>query len=302
MSTLYRETALSVYRWITRAQRARLVRSFERDGSFPACVLFYHRISDTTKNAWTMTSRNFERQIDWISKYTNPVSLDDIRESQISAIRSKRMVGITFDDGYGENCDIAMPLLLQKKIPVTYFVSTHFVESGEPFPHDIEAGVPLRPNTIAEIKRMAADGVEIGAHSHTHIDLGQNISSQRLKIEVHDVRKKLQDWTGQSVNYFAFPIGLQKNISQSAIDAVMDAGFKCFTSAAGGMNFPGQCASHLQRIHADPGMAAVKNWLTFDPRKVGKPSPILFKSQANTAIPSSTSVAPLLGCSLVKSH
>ncbi len=286
MSMIHREIGLSLYRWATARLRSKIFDSFENREMFPALILFYHRVATHSMNAWSIQKRNFERQLDWISKQASPVSLDEIRESQLLGIRKKPMVGITFDDGYSENCEHAIPALMERGIPFTYFVSTHFVESGEPFPHDLARGVPLRPNTIQEIQNMANLGVEIGAHSHTHANFGRQMSDAERRIEITDVRKRLQDWTGQSIDYFAFPLGLKKNISQEAIDVVFESGFKCFVSAAGGMNFPGQNPNHLQRIHGDPGMAAIKNWLTFDPRKIRSKNPFEYEFR----IPSPRSV------------
>ncbi len=158
--------------------------------------------------------------------------------------------------------------LVERKIPCNYFVSTHFVETGDPFPHDLASGQSFRPNSISDIASMASNGITIGAHSHTHPDFGQEMSDHQLRTEIHDVRKKLQDWSQQPVYYFAFPFGLAKNITQRAIDYVFDDGFDCFVSAAGGHNWPGFDANHLQRVHGDPGMAAVANWLTLDPRNL----------------------------------
>ena len=283
MLGLRREIALSLYRWATRAERARLVRSFEHDCAFPACILFYHRVANHTMNDWSIPVRNFQNQMDWILNNAAPASLDEIRQSQLQGHRTKPMVGVTFDDGYSENCKFAIPLLLERKIPMTYFVSTHFVESGEPYPHDVAQGKALRPNSIAEVKRMAAAGVVIGSHSHSHVDFGQRLSRKQLQTEIADARKKLQDWTGQSVDYFAFPFGLKTNMTQSSIDAVFEAGHTCFVSAAGGFNLPDGHADHLQRIHGDPGFAAFQNWLTFDPRKVFRPSPIHFERRKPNA-------------------
>ncbi len=48
------------------------------------------------------------------------------------------------------------------------------------------------------------------------------------------------------------------------------------------MNFPGQNPNHLQRIHGDPGMAAMKNWLTFDPRKIRAKNPFEYQFRIPT--------------------
>ena len=243
---------------------------------FPAFVLFYHRIATHTLNEWSIGKKNFERHLDWVSQRALMVSLDEIRASQLEGTRPKPMVAITIDDGYGENSEHAIPALVERNIPCHYFVSTHFVETGEPFPHDLSRGAPLRPNSIEELRRYVELGVEIGAHSHSHVNFGRPLSDAELRFEITDVRKRLQDWTGQSIDYFAFPYGLKQNISQQAIDVIFESGYKCFLSAAGGVNWPGHEANHLQRIHGDPGMAALKNWLTYDPRKMHASTPFEF--------------------------
>ncbi len=274
MQTLYRELGLLIYRWATGRSRTTLRETFASERMFPALVVFYHRVAIHSMNSWSIEQRNFERHLDWIVANAVPVSLDCIRESQMSGKREKPMVAVTFDDGYSENCEYAIPALIQRRIPCTYFVTTHNVETGTPFRHDSDRGVPLRPNTVDEIRNMAKMGIDIGAHSHTHVNFGQHLSDDELRREIPDVRKRLQDWTGQPIDYFAFPFGLKRNISQEAIDKVFESGFKCFVSAAGGMNYPGQCANHLQRFHGDPGMASFKNWLTYDPRKFRAKNPI----------------------------
>lgn len=273
MSTIQREIGLSLYRWATGRMRSKLAGTMADQRMFPAFVLFYHRVATHSLNDWSIGKKNFERHLDWISKRIRMVSLDEIRASQLEGTRSTPMVAITIDDGYGENSEHAIPALMERNIPCHYFVSTHFVETGEPFPHDVSRGVPLRPNSIEELQRFVQLGVEIGAHSHTHINFGRRLSNSELRVEITDVRKRLQDWTGQSIDYFAFPYGLKQNISQQAIDVIFESGFKCFLSAAGGVNWPGKEAGHLQRIHGDPGMAALKNWLTYDPRKIHATTP-----------------------------
>lgn len=273
MNGISRELALTLYRVATGLERSRMTSEFARQQNYPACILFYHRVSNRWMNDWSISNRNFRQHLLWLSKNSMPSSLDEVFQTQSIGRRNKPMVAITFDDGYSENARFAIPQLLELQIPATYFVSTHFVQSGDPFPHDMAAGRPLKPNTISEIKEFANQGIQIGAHSHTHVDFGQSLSQQQLRTEITDVRKRLQDWTGQSIDYFAFPYGLSKNFSQEAVDVVFESGFKCFMSAAGGYNWPGQHIGHLQRIHGDPGAAAMKNWLTIDPRKLHCPSP-----------------------------
>ena len=60
-------------------------------------------------------------------------------------------MSVTFDDGYAENCDFAIPLLVREKIPCTYFVASRHVLEGLPFPHDLTLGQRIPPNTLEEL-------------------------------------------------------------------------------------------------------------------------------------------------------
>jgi peptidoglycan/xylan/chitin deacetylase (PgdA/CDA1 family) len=276
MPPLLRETALQAYLHMTWRHRQSLTRRFSNQKSFPGAVLFYHRVADHFLNDWSISNKNFVRHLDWLEEHFDFISLEETVTSQQLGSRERPTVHLTFDDGYADNMTGALPELIRRGIPTTYFVTTQFVEEQLPFPHDVAIGQPLAPNTIDDVRCLADAGIVIGAHSHSHIDLGKPLSRAVLVREIVDVRKKLQDWTGQSIDYFAFPFGLPGNIVQSAIDVVFEAGYKVFVSAAGGFNFPGDDYRHLQRIHADPGMAALINWLTFDPRKTMRPSPIRY--------------------------
>ncbi len=292
-----REVALHAYLHLTWKHRRNLRNRFQARNAFPGAILFYHRVANAHRNDWSISHANFRKHLDWLADRFAFVTLEDMHNSQLLGERDRPTVHITFDDGYAENRVFAIPELLRRAIPTTYFVSTKYVEQQKPFPHDVACGVPLAPNTIEDIQSFADAGITIGAHSDSHVDFGQNLSRLELRREIVDVRKKLQDWTCQSIDYFAFPYGLPHNISQAAIDMVFEAGFKAFTSAAGGYNLPGADHRHLQRIHGDPGMASLRNWLTFDPRKTMRPSPIQYQHPPNpsTAANSKTIREPECG-------
>jgi len=290
-----RELLLNLYRWISTIPRWQRRCWFESEGQAPSVVLYYHRVANDYPNPWTITRENFAAHLDWFAANFQFVSLDEIVRSQESGTRSKCAVHITFDDGYGENCQWAIPELVTRRIPVTYFTSTDFVESGAPFPHDVERGIPLRPNSIEEVRQMADQGIVIGGHTASHISLGQILPRQVLDREIRDVRKKLQDWTGTSVDYFAFPYGGPEHITQPAIDMIFESGYMAFVSACGGYNFPGKDSFHIQRIHGDPGMAALKNWLTFDSRKLQRRCPIQYEMPHDYGLEHSKDITSIQG-------
>jgi peptidoglycan/xylan/chitin deacetylase (PgdA/CDA1 family) len=115
---------------------------------------------------------------------------------------------------------------------------------------------------------MIDHGVEIGAHTRTHCDLGAIFDPVRLHDEVVGARDDLQAELGIRIRYFAYPYGMRPNLSREVFQLAHDADYEAACSAYGGLNFPGDDAFHIQRLHGDLSMARFKNNLTFDPRKL----------------------------------
>jgi peptidoglycan/xylan/chitin deacetylase (PgdA/CDA1 family) len=245
-----------------RAETARTAQQSE-----PVRILFYHRIADEHPNVWTLSTRMFARQIHWLRTRFDVVSLAEAQARIASGRNRVPTACITFDDGYADNMRFAIPLLICHRIPFSYFVSTDHVLRGECFPHDVATGQPLAPNTLGELRGMAAAGVEIGGHTRSHADLGK-LAAKELAEEISGSKFELEDALDCDVRYFAFPFGLHENMSSEAFQIALDAGYDGACSAYGGYNFPADHPFHLRRFHADPEFIRFKNWLTIDPRKV----------------------------------
>ncbi len=261
--TCCRSLLLHAYYYGTWPARTLRNRRDSAAGRAPVPILFYHRVADDCANSWTISNRDFERQIRWLSRRFEIVPLKEVqRRIGGHAAPSKRLaVSITFDDGHADNCQRAIPLLIKHRIPCTYFVTVDHIVSGEPFASD-----GCAPNTVEQIRAMAAAGIEIGLHTASHADLGAIRDRQTLRYETVDAMRRLEDIVQRKVRYFAFPYGQYVNMSSAAFQMAREAGFEAVCSAYGGYNFPGDDPFHLQRIHADPGMIRVKNRVTIDPR------------------------------------
>ncbi len=256
----YYSTALYRWHWLQLAIQ---------DGRAPMIVLFYHRVADEHPNPWTISNANFAQQVDWISQRFDMVSLEEMQRRG-RGHSTRPAVSITFDDGYAENCESAIPLLIKNRIPCTYFATLRNIVAGDPFPHDAAIGRPQRPNTIEQLRAMAAAGVEIGCHTRTHLDLGTTIDVETIRDEVVASRDELAERIGRPVRYFAFPFGMHVNLNSQVFQLAQDAGYEAVCSAYGGYNFPGDDPFHLQRIHGDPQFVRLRNDLTVDPRKLCK--------------------------------
>jgi peptidoglycan/xylan/chitin deacetylase (PgdA/CDA1 family) len=246
--------------WITRTLAAR-----QRT---PIISLFYHRIADDAATEWTMPERTFIDQVTWLRQNFELISMEEVQRRLRSGVNTRPALHITFDDGYADNCRAAIPWLIKERIPCTYFVTMENIMDGRPFAHDLKLGLNLRPNSLDEIRAMAAAGIEIGAHTYCHPDLGKVTDPVELNREIVTARHELQDALGRDVRYFAFPFGQYANLSCRAFELAARSGYEGVCSAYGGYNFPGDDAFHVQRIPTVCEMLRMKNWLNADHRKL----------------------------------
>jgi peptidoglycan/xylan/chitin deacetylase (PgdA/CDA1 family) len=270
MTTLlspWKSSVLGAYYYATLPARWCVNQQAVRTETAPVMVIFYHRVADESPNDWTISSSQFRAEVDWLETNFDLVSLDEAQR-RVQQGNKRPSVSITFDDGYAENCDEALPLLISRNIPCTYFVTSHYVQTGEPFPHDVALGKPLAPNTLKQLASLTDAGISIGGHTRTHADLGKISDESQLHDEIVGGRDELERSLGIKIRHFAFPYGLHQNLNVAAFRIAEEAGFAGVCSAYGGYNTPGDDPFHLQRIHADPELVRLKNWLTVDPRKV----------------------------------
>ena len=262
----WKTTLIQAYRLCTMPYRQFRWFNMERNGKVPAIVLFYHRVADDHPNDWTMSRKGFKQQIDWMQENFDIVSLEEAQQRIMSSGNDRPTLSITFDDGYAENCEFALPLLVERQIPATYFVTTDHTFNQKPFPHDVELDCPLPANTIESLVALDRAGIEIGAHTRTHPDLGSITDERVLVDEVVAATIELEAVLERKIRYFAFPYGQVANLNDKVFEMLREIGLLGVCSAYGGWNEVGDDPFHLQRLHGDPNFERMKNWLTYDPR------------------------------------
>jgi peptidoglycan/xylan/chitin deacetylase (PgdA/CDA1 family) len=83
------------------------------------------------------STRTFDRQLSWLADRFRFVSLGEALEILAGRTRAKRDVcALTFDDGYADFLEHAIPLLRKHGAPATLYVPTGFVGTGVPLLHD----------------------------------------------------------------------------------------------------------------------------------------------------------------------
>ncbi len=274
MSNYSKTAILEAFRCLTLPIRGAAKLRFSRRGQMPVVILYYHRVADSDPVPWSLTNDQFQRHIDWLERHFDMISLEEAQR-RVTEGSCHPSVHITFDDGYAENCDRALPLLIERRIPCTYFVTLDNVTNERPFVHDQERGSEFPVNTIAQLRELADCGIEIAAHSRTHRDMGQVHDLQTVYDEIVLARRELSRQLDRPVRYFAFPFGMKSNLSHAAAAMARADGIECVVSAYGGYNYFGDDTFHLQRCHGDPELPRLRNVVTFDPRQLRKQKAVL---------------------------
>ena len=249
-------------------RRAERLDLMSQRGESPCMVAFYHRVADTHANDWSMTRRQFQRHLDYFQRRFEPVSLSEVQRRVKESYSKNPTITITFDDGYRDNVDFALPLLIERKIPCTYFVSTAHILDQKPFGHDLDAGNVLPVNSTKQIREWSDAEIEMGCHTRNHVDFGKVQDPAELHREIVDAKDELEQMIGKPVRHFAFPFGTAAQLTPEAIEMVHQAGFEGFCSAFGGYNLVGRDHFHIRRFHGDPQFSRLVNWCSYDERKL----------------------------------
>ena len=94
-------------------------------------VLTYHRVlEDYDEIIDDIDAVQFTQQMETLSQYFNVMSLEEGLNQVRTGDIAPGAVCITFDDGYRDNYDVALPILNALDIPATFFVATGYLGDG----------------------------------------------------------------------------------------------------------------------------------------------------------------------------
>jgi peptidoglycan/xylan/chitin deacetylase (PgdA/CDA1 family) len=103
-------------------------------------VLAYHRIADVSDPGFdtyvsnvSASPRAFRAQLDHVARHFDVIGLAWLMAwLEGSLDLPRRPLLLTFDDGYRDNFENALPALRERGLPAVLFVTTGFVDSGRP--------------------------------------------------------------------------------------------------------------------------------------------------------------------------
>ncbi len=134
-----------------------------------ALILLYHRVIDLRADPQLLTVKpsTFRTHLEIIRKKTQPVSMQRVSRAMAERRPLRRAVAVTFDDGYGDNLEIAKPLLQRYEVPATVHVSTGYAGGNSEFWWDELERLLLLPGDLPSELDIQVEG------RHLRFDLGE---------------------------------------------------------------------------------------------------------------------------------
>lgn len=184
-------------------------------------ILMYHYIRvvhdprDQLGYNLSVSPEDFNRQLDWLAANDyHPIDFNDVRqyfEGQ-KPLPSKPII-LTFDDGYRDFYTTAYPALRAHNFKAVSYVISGFVGGPNYMTWDM-------------VRELDANGIEIGAHTFSHIDLTKAPPGE-LHRQLVDSEGDFVQELGHPVVDFCYPAGKYNPAVASAVQA---AGYQSATT------------------------------------------------------------------------
>jgi peptidoglycan/xylan/chitin deacetylase (PgdA/CDA1 family) len=180
-------------------------------------VLAYHSVTDAQRS-------QFASQMDMLIRNAEPVRAD----IDACPVQGKRYAVVTFDDGFQNIVDNALPELSKRGIPATLFVVTESLGGNRGWEH--LGGDDTRQEkvmSVEQLRELSPDLVTIGSHTMTH-PLLPSIGKSELQRELSGSRLKLEQIMNREVKLLSFPYG---GFNDTVIEGCREAGYdRVFTA------------------------------------------------------------------------
>jgi peptidoglycan/xylan/chitin deacetylase (PgdA/CDA1 family) len=118
-------------------------------------IVIFHRIFETPDTIFPgdPDRQRFDQLCAWLKAWFQVLPLDEAVSRLASGSLPARALAITFDDGYADNHDIALPVLRSHGLTATFFIATGYLGGGR-----------MWNDTIVEaIKRCRLEHIDLSA-------------------------------------------------------------------------------------------------------------------------------------------
>jgi len=122
-------------------------------------VLTYHRVlvQHDPLRPGEPTAEEFEARMRWLASNFDVMPLAEAVRALRDDRLPKRALCITFDDGYADNHDLALPILRRLRLPATFFIATGYLDGGCMFNDIVIEAVRAAPTPIVDLRELGLE-------------------------------------------------------------------------------------------------------------------------------------------------
>jgi len=219
-------------------------------------VLMYHKVNDLWPNPTTVPTAVFEEQMSLLEDLGYvPVGLDAVLDHYLQgASLPERAVLLTFDDGYRDNLQNALPILRRHGYPAVLFVPIGYLDGERALPHEESLRVlGVRNETVDwdDLAELEAGGIRIESHGIGHRPLSELDPAEATR-EIALSKIRLEERLGREVEAFAFVKGSHADYRPEHASLVQQAGYRIAFTSVSGANGPATDRFRLKRYNVEP--------------------------------------------------
>ena len=118
-------------------------------------ILIYHRVLARPDPLFPgeVDAVLFERQLRLLKRFYTPLSLSDAVQRLQNGNLPQRAACITFDDGYADNAQVALPLLQRHGMHATFFIATGYLDGGQMWNDTVIDAVRHAPGPMLDLRK-----------------------------------------------------------------------------------------------------------------------------------------------------
>ena len=235
----------------------------------------YHHVGPRQRGARIkglyVSRQLMERQLTELHEagFSHP-GMDDFPSEKNNPVPAPpRSVWLTFDDGFHDVFENALPLLQKYHARGTVFLVTNLLGKTNEWQQRQGDVVELLMNEV-QVRAWLAAGHQIGSHTLTHPHLTR-LSQAAAREEIVNSKKSLEDLFGVRIDHFCYPYG---DWNEAVRDLVRDAGYRTACTTINGVNGPDTASLELKRFTARYPSRTLKTFCSCLARILRPNSPI----------------------------
>lgn len=139
-------------------------------------TLIFHRVRAQAEAAapQALDAAGFDRLLEWVTEVFTVLPVDEAVERLARGSLPPRALAITFDDGYADNAEVALPILRRRGLHAAFFIASDYLDGGVMWNDKITLAMRGAPEGC-----FTFGGDELGILGLADVELGDDRSRRQ---------------------------------------------------------------------------------------------------------------------------